>query len=65
MIDHCIENNAYRKNYITNDKKLGNRKDGKNLPCRRTSVCPSDHSCLCLFKLVIGVDESSFFISRD
>ena len=21
MIDHCIENNAYRKNYITNDKK--------------------------------------------
>ena len=65
MIDHCIENNAYRKNYITNDKKLGNRKDGKHLPRRRTSVRPSDHSCLCPFKLVIGVDESSFFISRD
>ena len=30
MIDHCIENNAYRKNYITNDKKVGNRKDRKS-----------------------------------
>ena len=29
MIDHCIENNAYRKNYITNDKNLVIVKTGK------------------------------------
>ena len=60
-----VDINGYRKSYITNDKKRGKRKGGVNLPRRRPPIHPPDVHRLCPFKVVVTVDECSFFYCRE
>ena len=56
-----IDSNVYRTDRLINNRGHGIRQNGKFLPRRRATVCPSNPHSVCPFKLVIGVDSTSFF----
>ena len=63
-IDRDINRNVYRTDRLINNQRHGIRENGKFLPRRRATVRPTNPHSVCPFKLVIGVDSSSFLLQR-
>ena len=63
-IDRDIDRNVYRTDRLINNQRHGVRENGKFLPRRRATVRPTNPHSVCPFKLVVGVDSSSFLLQR-